>query len=657
MSALALRHDVRLLTVKAFEDVPQQPLRLTGIATSPTPDRRGDIVEPAGARFAAEIPLLLHHHREVPVGTARLRAVGTVIEFDAELPVIDEPGAVKNEVDRAKTSLRHKLIRGVSIGFQPLGEKAIELLKDGGLRFLQTEILELSLVTVPANSEATLAIVKALDTDYQAAAGLPSRPGDAGLPLVRLAPKTPSTAMMTKETIGETIRSYEATLTAKQAQIDAILNSAREQHLTLDATQREEHDTLRRECEDLVADIGRWREREKVSIAQATPVPATANGRPAIAMGPISVKPNVQKGGIYTRAMMANMACRGNKHEAAQYASERWPDTPEVALFLKAAVAAGTTTAAGYAAELVGATAEFIELLWPATAIGKIVGLQKVPWNIKVPGQTGGGTYNWVGEGKPKPVTSLAFTANTLPITKTAGIIVMTKELAMSSSPSAEQLARTSMINGITKFVDAQFIDPAVTAVAGSRPASITNGVTPIASVGPLTDIVAIASAFTALGAPLEGLTYIMSPANALVLSFQRESTGALRFPGLGVDGGNVNGLKVITSGAAGTNVVGLLPQLILYNDEGGVTVDVSQEATLQMSDTPMDPVDATTVMVSLFQNNYLALRAEWFIGWLKASANACKYVNNATYTIPAGTTLEAMAGPSPSGKNNGKRE
>jgi len=245
-----------------------------------------------------------------------------------------------------------------------------------------------------------------------------------------------------------------------------------------------------------------------------------------------------------------------------------------------------------------------------------------------------------VGEQKPKPVTKLQFGSLTVPMTKAAGIIVITEELARLSNPDAEDVARQDMIQGITAFIDAQFIDPAVAAVAGVKPASITNGVTPIASVGPMQDIVAIAQAFAAAGQPMNGITYIMSPSNALVLSFTRTSSGAPAFPGLTADGGTVNGMQVVTSGAASTNVVGLIPSYILYADDGGVEIDVSREASLQMSDAPMDPADATTVFVSLWQNNCVGLRAEWFISWMKANALAVKYVNNANYTIPASTTL-----------------
>src|SRR4030095_17199059 len=63
-------------------------------------------------------------------------------------------------------------IRGVSIGFTAVAD-AIEWLPGGGRRFKQSEILELSLVTVPANAAATLAIVKSID---QAARGHSSAP-------------------------------------------------------------------------------------------------------------------------------------------------------------------------------------------------------------------------------------------------------------------------------------------------------------------------------------------------------------------------------------------------------------------------------------------------------------------------------------------------
>src|SRR4029077_6620885 len=136
----------------------------------------------------------------------------------------------------------------------------------------------------------------------------------------------------------------------------------------------------------------------------------------------------------------------------------------EVQLALKAAVAAGTATDATWAGPLVqpNISKDMVELLRAATIVDKIPGLYTVPFNTKIPQQTGGGTYNWVGEMKPKPVTAAAFASVALGRAKVAGIITLTQELIKLSSPSAEKVVRDEMIAGITAFLDGQFINPAV---------------------------------------------------------------------------------------------------------------------------------------------------------------------------------------------------
>jgi HK97 family phage major capsid protein len=354
---------------------------------------------------------------------------------------------------------------------------------------------------------------------------------------------------------------------------------------------------------------------------------------------------------------MALMVCQGNKHEAAEYA-KRWDDsTPEVALSLKAAIAAGTTTDATWAGPLVNQTIvnDFLELLRPATILGKIPGLRNVPFNCKIPSQTAGGTYGWVGEAKPKPLTKLAFASETLGVTKVAGIIVLTEELVRFSNPSAEALVRADMVAGIAGFLDSQFIDPAVAAVAGINPASITNGApTVAATANPLADLMVLINFFAANNVPVDGVTIIMSPKNALALSFQTNLDGSPQFPGVGLNGGSYRGLNIVTSNTAGTNVVALQPGLILYADDGGVTIDASREASLQMDSAPMSPADATTVYVSLFQNNMVALRAERFVNWKRASAYAVTYLTAAAWPAPSGVALAAAEANHTSGR---KRE
>ena len=173
------------------------------------------------------------------------------------------------------------------------------------------------------------------------------------------------------------------------------------------------------------------------------------------------------------------------------------------------------------------------------------------------------------------------------------------------------------MIAGIAQFLDSQFIDPAVAAVAGVNPASITNGAaTAAATTNPLADIMGLIKHFATNGIAVDGVTFIMSPSNALSLSFRTNLDGSAQFPGVGLNGGSYRGLTFITSGAAGANVIALQPQLILYADDGGVSIDASREASLQMDSAPASPADATTVYVSLWQTNTVGLRAERFVNW-----------------------------------------
>lgn len=153
---------------------------IKGMATTPTPDRMNDIVDPMGATFAETIPLLWQHRSEQPVGHTQFgRPTKNGIPFTARLPIIKEAGTLKDRVDEAVQSIKYRLVGAVSIGFRVLND-AIERLDNGGLKFLETEIMELSLVTIPANAEATITSIKSLDQKALAASGR-KKPGPVQL--------------------------------------------------------------------------------------------------------------------------------------------------------------------------------------------------------------------------------------------------------------------------------------------------------------------------------------------------------------------------------------------------------------------------------------------------------------------------------------------
>src|SRR5688572_7905443 len=90
---------------------------ILGTATTPTPDRVGDVVEPLGVHVAPDVPLFLYHDSTKTVGRAKLGAATAAgIAFKAVLPKIAEPGSLKDRVDEAWGLVKYGLVTGVSIG-------------------------------------------------------------------------------------------------------------------------------------------------------------------------------------------------------------------------------------------------------------------------------------------------------------------------------------------------------------------------------------------------------------------------------------------------------------------------------------------------------------------------------------------------------------
>ena len=163
-----------------------------GMASTPTPDRMADTVDPMGAKFQTPMPLLWQHNHDQPVGEmifAKPEKSG--IPFTAQIPKIKEAGKLKERVDEAIHSLQYGLVKAVSIGFRLL-EDGYDVRDEGGLAIKNWEWLELSLVTIPANSEAVITAVKSVDHEALSATGKTeititerSAPGDTGKPAIR----------------------------------------------------------------------------------------------------------------------------------------------------------------------------------------------------------------------------------------------------------------------------------------------------------------------------------------------------------------------------------------------------------------------------------------------------------------------------------------
>lgn len=617
------------LDVKAAAGGDLAGTTITGIATTPTPDRQGHTLDPLGVTVSNPIALLLYHDQTAPIGSATLGApTAAGIPFTAFIPLITEPGRLKDRTDEARQLIKSGIVRGISIGFRVL-EGGIERLKSGLTKLTKVEICELSLVPVPANTEAGVYAIKACDTG--AAIGAPLL-GGSSTSLARKAPPM-------KSTIRDQIVALEHKRGGLDARMAELMTKANTDGTTLTDDEATEYEGLQADLKRVDRDLVFARDLEKSQVAAAVVLESKAAplalGRSSV----VTIRPNVEPGSAMVRYVMAQLASKGDSLRAAEFTRRAgWNDsTPDVDLLIKAAVAPGTTVDATWAAPLVTAVgrvaSEFVALLMPNTIVGRITGITKVPFNTSVPIETNGGTYNWVQQGYAKPVTSLGFSSRKVDPAKIAGIIAITEELARNSTPDAESVIRNAMIRGITSFMDSQFIDPAVAPLAGVHPGSITNGIAGTAATGdPYADIAALLGKFSAANVPLSGVTLIMSTTNAMNLSLQRTVTGSPAFGALTSEGGTISGVTVIASEKAGTNIIALVPRYILFADEGGVTVDVSREASLQMNDAPDNPTTATSVLVSLWQNNLVGFRAERYCSWVRALDPAVQLLTGASY-------------------------
>jgi HK97 family phage prohead protease len=159
------------LTVKQTDDDERV---IEGIATTPATDSYGDIVEPKGAEFTLPLPLLSQHDSKSPIGhVTKVKIKESGIDVRATLVKVFEGAPAKwaERIEIAWADIKSGLVRGLSIGFKPL---EYTFMDDGsyGIHFLRWKWVELSSVTIPANSEATVTSIKSIDLKQRAALGL-----------------------------------------------------------------------------------------------------------------------------------------------------------------------------------------------------------------------------------------------------------------------------------------------------------------------------------------------------------------------------------------------------------------------------------------------------------------------------------------------------
>ncbi|HED2742397.1 phage major capsid protein [Klebsiella michiganensis] len=644
---MTLKRACTLMTVKS---VNEDDRIITGIASTPSPDRDGDIMEPEGAKFRSDTPFLWQHDRSQPIGTCTPKMVKEGLQITAKLvkPTSDMPSQLVARLDEAWASIKAGLVRGLSIGFRPI---EYSFLDEGGIRFLSWDLLEVSAVTIPANAECSIQTVKSFDRQLLAASGIEKL-------VVKTSKTAGATALKTNKgnntmNISEQIKSFEAKRAALAASLDEVMSKAAEEGRTLDAEEEEGYDNTSAEIKSVDAHLKRLRDMESNMASTAKPVSKAANGEintvTSVAPGIIRVEPRLEKGIAFARFTKALAAAKGARTEALQIAKNKYPEDIKLHHVLKAAVSAGTTTDPQWAGALVeyqDFANDFVEYLRPQTIIGKfgtgnIPSLREVPFNIRVPVQTSGGSADWVGQGKPKPLTNFNFETITFGFSKVAAISVLTEELLRFSNPKADVLVRNSLAEAVIARLDVDFVNPAKSEVIGVSPGSITNGATTIPSTGsPDDDSTAAFQVFIDANLQPTGAVWLMSSSTALALSKRKNALGQKEYPDMTMFGGIFEGLPAIVSQYVGNQLVLVNAPDVYLADEGGVAVDMSSEASLEMESAPThDSVTPTGVeLVSMWQTNSVAIRAERWINWKRRRTAAVAVISGVNYSSSQGS-------------------
>lgn len=134
---------------------------LTYVMSDETVDRMGDVIEAKGWQLEnfAKNPIALfgHDHKFIIGHWTDVKVVGK--QLIGKLHLL--PSGISERLDEIRAAVEAGVLRAVSVGFAADPDQT-ERLKTGGLLFKAVELLECSLVGVPANPNA-VQILKSLD--------------------------------------------------------------------------------------------------------------------------------------------------------------------------------------------------------------------------------------------------------------------------------------------------------------------------------------------------------------------------------------------------------------------------------------------------------------------------------------------------------------
>ena len=634
------------------------------ILSDATPDRMGDVIDADGwdlTNFNKNPVALFNHRSDFPIGKwNNLRVANGKLRGHLQLA----PEGTSDRIDEIRRLVDADILRAVSVGFMPI--KSEPLTKDShGTRFLNSELVETSLVAIPANPNA-LAVARSLNISRDTVAMVFAGKGNTkDQSTVRRgfnggqAERPPVRKNRTMSPLTKRIEETEARLVQLRDGLTAHLESVDDENVTdtdLATTQEfnkkiADQEALYESLKQSETKLGKTTEAGDGSTRTITS--KTGERRP-FALAPKKMEPLeflVRAGTV--RALARSMQISIDEARVKAYGEDEV--TKAVCdLTLKAASAPAMTTVTGWAAELVQQiVTDLMPTLLPSAVYPTLssLGLQLtfgrngriiIPTRSLTPTVAG----SFVGEGAPIPVRQAAFTSQTLTPKKMAVISTWTREMDEHSIPAIEGLLREAIQQDTAVSIDSVLLD--TNAATAIRPAGLRNGIvglTPTAGGGfdaLIGDLKGLTGAIlTATNGNIRNMVFIMNPQQALSIGFIQPPNPSGLFPFRDeINNNRLNGRPLIQSGTVPLGTVICLDAADYVSINGDTPrFEISDQATLHMEDTSpanigsagTPPVVAAPVQ-SMFQTDSLALRLILPMNWAMRRQGVVAWVAGVTW-------------------------
>lgn len=618
-------------------------------------DRLGDVIDQAGwqlVNFTKNPIALFGHDSSFPVGTWKdVKVKGSQLRGSLELMPPVSP-----RLQEIHAAVKGGVLRAVSVGFKPLKYEPLPDSKKGGYRFIENELVECSIVAVPANPNAiqiaknlnisreTIDLIfgKTADDDEVTRRDLLGKSAD-------IHPNIGKRNMSLSEKIEQSqtrVNDLKDKISAHNAK-DFGDEAPDEQHLTIG-------EELNMRLTNEARHLGMLQASEAALGAKSDPITTdktvqkAGEGRRPFALPKKDVKP----GDYVYRAVLGQLVSHITKQSIPEVLRERYGDDEPTrvvanATVLRANSNPATTTQADWAGLLVQtAIGDFIDSLMPSSVYpalslrgGRFTfgrnGTVTLPARLATPNLAGA----FVAEGAAIPVRQGAFTSVSLTPRKMAVISTFTRQIMEHSTPAIEQQIRTMMQDDTAVALDTVLLDN----VAGStlRPPGLRNGVSATgatagggfnALVGDIKNLVGVLASANSLRSPV----WIMNPVDVLSLTLTQNAGGDFPFQ-IEANGGRLQGYPIIQSTTMPAKMVLLLDAADFFSATGDEPqFSVSDQATLHMEDTAPQAIgvsgSATNPIRSLWQTDSIAVRMMLDISWAMRRTGVVAWTQTITW-------------------------